>query len=264
MKCLRQMLSCCLSLSASGSAADMTYGVSPDGGVYAVDLDDAHSRLLFSGPFEWLGAADSGRPGILYGAVGFDNGFESLHEIDVINQTVTPIGDWGGAEIRELAYDPARGILYGSEQDELYLIDQSTGRASLIGRYFGPSSIYAMAYLPTLDVLIGIDFATNQLYHISTETGRATLVGSTGVARITDLWFDAAAERLYGVTNFDGHVYSISPQTGAASLIGTTDTHLTGLGIGIPTPGALTALAFPLAGLACRRTRERIGEQTCG
>lgn len=264
MKCLRQMLSCCLSLSASGSAADMTYGVSPDGGVYAVDLVDAHSRLLFSGPFEWLGAADSGRPGILYGAVGFDNGFESLHEIDVVNQTVTSIGDWGGAEIRELAYDPARDILYGSEQDELYLIDQITGRASLIGRYFGPSSIYAMAYLPTLEVLIGIDFASNRLYHISTETGRATFVGSTGVARVADLWFDGATNQLYGVTNFEGLVYTINPETGAASLIGKTDTHLTGLGIGIPTPGALTALAISLAGVACLRTRERNGEKTCG
>jgi hypothetical protein len=244
---------------ASSALADVTFGVSPDGGVYSLDLTTVEASLVFSGPYEWLGAANSGRDGIIFGAVGFDNGFESLHEIDVINQTVTSIGDWGGIEIRELAYDTTRDILYGSEQDELYEINQSTGRASLIGRYFGPSSMYAMTHIPTLDLLVGIDFATNLMYHISTETGRAALVGDAGVNRIADLWFDRSTDRLYGVTNFDGSVYEINPLTGATSFNGTSNTHLTGLGRGIPTPMAWLPIAGAIALYSIRRTRTAIG-----
>jgi hypothetical protein len=260
--CISTRLCCTSALVAAitGSAtADVTFGVSPDGGVYSLDLSTAEASLVFSGPFEWLGAANSGRDGIIYGAVGFDNGFDSLHEIDVINLTVTPIGDWGGIEIRELAYDTTRNILYGSEQDELYEINQANGRASLIGRYFGPSSMYAMTHIPSLDLLVGIDFATNLMYHISPDTGRATLVGDAGVNRIADLWFDRATDRLYGVTNFEGSVYEINPHTGAMSFVGTSNTHLTGLGQGIPSPTAWLPIAGAVALHSIRRTRTDIG-----
>lgn len=241
---LRFVLVAAALLPATRAVGQMTYAVSPDGGVYALDLAAADADLLFTTGVEWLGASDSGTPGVLYGAVGFDNDFVALHTIDIALQTVTQIGDWGGVEIRELAYDAEGDVLYGSEQDELFVIDQTTGRASLIGRYFGPSAMYALAYIRTLDALIGVDFATDFLYRISPDTGRAQLIGDTAVDRISDLWYDEASDRLFGVTNFDGRVYAIDYTTAESTLVGETGAHLSGLGIGVPAPGGAAAVAL--------------------
>ena len=66
-------------------------------------------------------------------------------------------------------------------------------------------------------------FTAQTLHQVNPATGATTAIGSTGLAEIAGLSFDASTSRLMALT-VAGDIYSINPATGAAtvSVIGTT------------------------------------------
>jgi hypothetical protein len=120
---------------------------------------------------------------------------------------------------------PVAGGLYGTDGQSLYLIDKSTGGATLIGSH-GPVE-YAIGGLAfdSDGILYGmslLDIA--QLYTIDTGTGAATAIGPIGIGFIFEggLAFGPNGV-LYGVDSgsaVDARTFTIDPGTGAGQIIG--------------------------------------------
>jgi len=119
------------------------------------------------------------------------------------------------------------GGLYGTDGANLYLIDKTTGVATLIGPH-GPVefAIGGIAF-DSSGKLYGISLtATAQLYEIDTSTGSATAIGPLGIGFLFEggLAFDSGG-RLIGVdqgTAGDAKTFEINTATGAATIIGPT------------------------------------------
>jgi hypothetical protein len=117
------------------------------------------------------------------------------------------------------------GGLYGTDGANLYLIDRTTGAASLIGPH-GPVefAIGAIAF-DAAGVLYGISLTeAAQLYRIDVTSGAATAVGPLGIGFVFEggLTFDASG-RLLGVNQGDAtaaRAFVVNTATGAATLIG--------------------------------------------
>jgi hypothetical protein len=121
--------------------------------------------------------------------------------------------------------DLVAGALYGTDGANLFLIDKTTGAASLIGPH-GPVefAIGAIAF-DAGGVMYGISLTdAAQLYRIDVTTGAATAVGPLGIGFVFEggLTFDAAGQ-LIGVNQGDAgasQAFAINTATGAATLIG--------------------------------------------
>ena len=117
------------------------------------------------------------------------------------------------------------GALYGTDGANLYVIDKTTGAATLIGPH-GPVE-FAIGAI-TFDgagVLYGMSLTeAAQLYRIDVTNGAATPVGPLGVGFVFEggLVFDDKG-RLIGVNQGNANVaqaFEINTATGAATLIG--------------------------------------------
>jgi hypothetical protein len=117
------------------------------------------------------------------------------------------------------------GGLYGTDGANLYLIDRTTGAATLIGPH-GPVevAIGAIAF-DAGGVLYGISLTeAAQLYRIDVTNGAASAVGPLGIGFVFEggLVFDATG-RLLGVNQGNAaaaQAFEINTATGAATLIG--------------------------------------------
>jgi Repeat of unknown function (DUF6923) len=117
------------------------------------------------------------------------------------------------------------GALYGTDGANLFLIDKTTGAASLIGPH-GPVevAIGAIAF-DAGGVLYGISLTdAAQLYKIDVTSGAATAIGPLGIGFIFEggLTFDATG-RLIGVNQGNANAaqaFEINTATGAATVIG--------------------------------------------
>jgi hypothetical protein len=122
---------------------------------------------------------------------------------------------------------PVAGALYGTDGLNLYIIDKTTGAATLIGPH-GPveTAIGALAF-DSNGTLYGTSVtSTARLYTINPTTGAATAVGALGIGSVFEggLDFDAAGQ-LFGVNQgnaFDAKAYTIDTATGAATVLGPT------------------------------------------
>jgi hypothetical protein len=117
------------------------------------------------------------------------------------------------------------GGLYGTDGANLYLIDRTTGAASLIGAHGAVEvGIGAIAFDPG-GTLFGISLtAAAQLYRIDVTTGAATAIGPLGIGFVFEggLTFDANG-RLIGVNQGNAaaaQAFEVNTATGAATLIG--------------------------------------------
>ena len=121
--------------------------------------------------------------------------------------------------------DLVPGALYGTDGANLFLIDTTTGAASMIGPH-GPVefAIGAIAF-DAGGVLYGISLTdAAQLYRIDVTTGAATAVGPLGIGFVFEggLTFDATGQ-LIGVNQGDAgasQAFVVNTATGAATLIG--------------------------------------------
>jgi hypothetical protein len=123
------------------------------------------------------------------------------------------------------------GGLYGTDGSNLYIIDKTTGSATLIGPHGSIEvAIGALAFDET-GVLYGISLADNaRLYTIDPTTGAATSAGALGIGFVYEggLDFDASGQ-LFGVNrgiSGDGKLFTVDKGTGTATVVGpTTEVH---------------------------------------
>ncbi|NOX97758.1 MAG: hypothetical protein GXO98_06860 [Nitrospirae bacterium] len=158
------------------------------------------------------GLSESPYPGKVYGAQ--TEGQKELWKIDVTTGGGEIVGSFG-SDIKELAYDPVHDILYGTDFERLYTINQSTGAAVPKAKRFDedlPTGtdidlVWALAYDTVTGGVYGVDDWSNNLFRADTSTGAATLIGyvSTGPDTIalrdgvTDIAFDRQTGVLYGI-----------------------------------------------------------------
>lgn len=107
----------------------------------------------------------------------------------------TIIGNTGVA-IKGLAQDPLTGTLYGATNTDLYVINKTTGLATLVGGFGGSISMEGLAFDTKRRKLFGVGLdGSARIYEISVAVGTATLVGVTLFAH-TGLAYDSLADEL--------------------------------------------------------------------
>ncbi len=148
--------------------------------------------------------------------------------IDHNNGTMTEIGNFGLSEpINGLAYDDTTGVLYGCTGTNLYIINQSTGAATLVGAMGNGGGTMVGIACNSYGNMYGEDLGDDNLYSINTSTGVATIIGSLGIDLnyAQDMAYDKDNDTCYitgykGSTNGGGALYSVNTSTGLATLIG--------------------------------------------
>jgi len=118
------------------------------------------------------------------------------------------------------------GGLYGTDGDNLYLINKTTGSANLIGSLGLPDDKIGALAFDSNGTLYGMGRGIDaKLYTINPATGAATDVGSTGLFIFEGgLAFDASGQ-LFGVdtgNSSDAKLFTLNTTTGAATIVGPT------------------------------------------
>jgi hypothetical protein len=137
-------------------------------------------------------------------------------------RTATPIGDGLGLlyETSALACDSSGNLYGGTVGGDFLSINRNTGQAAVIGSYGSSYLASGDLAFDKNDLLYGSairdDEANDVLVKISTSTGTATLIGSTGYDKVYGLFF--MGDDLYGVTE-DNELISIDTSTGVGTFI---------------------------------------------
>lgn len=106
------------------------------------------------------------------------NSYGALYQLDITTCSSVLIG-YTGQSFFDIAYCPVTGLLYGvTEFAGLYLINQNTAAATYIG-YTG--EVLDALVCSGQGVLFGASNYNNSIYQVSTTTGWAQDLGSTGI-----------------------------------------------------------------------------------
>jgi hypothetical protein len=164
--------------------------------------------------------------------IGSEYSGNSVYQIDGATGNFTTIGGGSTNHLPGLAYNPNTGVLYGTNEANLYTVNPSTGVASLVGAH-GAQTITGLTFNSAYTVLYSIGY-NGTLYSVNPATGTETAIGALGITpnTITDLATNSAGT-VYA-TGTSGNLYTVNTSTGAASLVGAT----TG------TSAGMTAIAF--------------------
>ncbi len=202
-----------------------SYGVSPSAtpGVFEVHYGQ-FVALRFATTEAWHGATDGPitKPNEFYATQ--QGG--SLYLINPNTATITAVGNYGGPTIRELGFKEVNEVLYGTDYDKLFVINQVTGVATLIGDMMvgGVTDVdlfWAMDYYTPTNKLLAISQQTNKLYEVDVTNANLTEVGPTNADRLTDIWYNWHTGNIYAVSNGEAgnKHYIINPNTGNATPI---------------------------------------------
>ncbi len=227
------------SLPIAGNISPQTtvgtsYGASSHGSIYTVNYGTIVTSVVYPAPTAiWYGATDGDNEEEFFATPSGG----SLYRINPTTATVTAVGSYGGVEIKELAYNEDKGILYGTDYYKLYTIDTSTGIPSEVGSMIDdgnpPGGFWAMDYHDKFDKLFAVSQNTKILYEVNITDGSLTPVGSTNADRITDIWYDLTTETLYAITNSNEKHYTLNTSSGEATLLEEfLDSHYSILGLG--------------------------------
>ncbi len=252
------------------ACASVAYGVGTGNynGIYQVDFNSGQTTLLGTTNQDWWGATDAGseHQDSFY-ATGKGG---SLYRINASTLEVTEVGSYGNKYICALAYDEENDILYGSDYVGLYTINTTNGTPTYIGAMGAYGAAWALDYDASLDKLVAMtktSFGT-RIYFIDPNTGAATHLDSASEKRITDIWYDEEAGKLFGVSNdlktHIGKLYEINIDLTAEDVTFTFIDDYEGsiLGLGSPSGGVvpepMTMTLFGVGALSVlRRKRNR-------
>lgn len=166
--------------------------------------------------------------------IGSEYGGGAMYQIDRATGNFTTLCDPSTNLLPGLAFNPNTNTLYGTDQDNLYVVSRTTCVATLVGAH--GTSLTGLTFNTTFTTLYAIGYDGN-LYSINPATGAATSIGAIGVGspglNVTDL-----ATRSDGAVfsaGVDNNLYSVNLGTGAFTSLGA----LTGT-----SGGGLTAIAF--------------------
>lgn len=178
-----------------------------------VDIATGHFELIATIPHTVNDIA-LGPDGVLYGIT--DNCTEFVR-IDPATGDATIIGPLSGG-VESLVFGPG-GVLYAATQSALYRMDPASAGLTLVGGYGGLNSGQNVRFASDGHLYTTDTSSNTALYRIDTETGLATLVGSTGYAGLA---LGYAGYQLYGVgmsvIGGGGNLIRIDPTTGAGTV----------------------------------------------
>ena len=144
---------------------------SPDGTLYAVgqaDSNNAEFNSLYTVNRETGLASRVGSPGV-----------------------VVPGGVYSGF-FMALDFAPD-GTLYGANTSALYSIDPLTGQATKVRDFAGVSMVMGLAIAKDWNFYVSDYVAQSFVYAVDINTGMATPVLNTGLAKVHNIAFKAAA-----------------------------------------------------------------------
>ena len=150
------------------------------------------------------------------------------------------IGNSGVGELVGLAYHEISGVLYGMSINKLYMINMTTGKATLVG-CMNNSGIMISLDCDKDGIMYSYELnkTNGKFYTLDLETGEANFIGYTEVALNygQDMVYDLDEEKMYAcILNLDtwqGEFHEIDLKTGVFTYIGTlkNGAHITNLAI---------------------------------
>ncbi len=107
----------------------------------------------------------------------------TLLTINPLTGQPTAVGAFGVPGMMDFAYNP-NGTLYGATTTALYMINTSTGAATLVKPFSGVSGVMGITFDAAGNLFATNFSATSSLYSVNSTTGAATLIGPTGVGDV--------------------------------------------------------------------------------
>jgi hypothetical protein len=265
------LLGFAVSVRASHLYGTVSESTGPTERFYELNQSTGSASLIgsttVSMPFDLASDTRSGSPRIW--AVDWDtNTLLTVNPSTGASTSLGPIGT--SSKMRSLAFDATNATLFGVTDDRtLYTIDPDTAVPTLRG-VTGVSS----GFLTALGCdLSGELFAVtsspgNQLFHIDSTTGAATLVANLSISGVTDLAARPEDGMMFACSNNPAteNLYTLNTSTGAMTLVGPyggTIFNLLGLAFSpIPEPSSVLAAVSVLTSLAYARPARRRRRKT--
>lgn len=180
------------------------------------------------------------------GAFGIE---DALVTLDPVTGDVTLLGRTGSNEVEAIAFAPAGGTLYASDEEELGILDLATGQYSDIGPEYGSASgaegtlpiddVDGLAWDAGSDILYGTnrrgDDDRDLLVQIDRNTGLViqdafgpgvgyVVIDGPGVMEdVDDIAIDPFTGAMYAASNDGGDggvLITVDKNTGAGTLVG--------------------------------------------
>jgi hypothetical protein len=126
-----------------------------------------------------------------------------------------------GVKLTDIAFNPKDGQLYGVSYTNFYIVNRTTGKATLIGSLDIPGKQATALVFNGQGVAITAAFNSPYLYTINIKTGHVTLVASTtSFASAGDLTFynGYLVESGYLLGTLDPYLVFLNPTTGKLEL----------------------------------------------
>lgn len=208
--------------------------------------------------------------GTLYMVDGW-GGNTSLYTVNISTGAATLVGSHGVSGLFGLAYDTQNNTLYAASASDtasmLYSLNPANGTATPIGSML--AGYWALAFNSQLNMLLGVNDGTGNIYQVNITTGGTTLLPSLGNTNNSGATYDSALNLLLDI-GVDGYLYSydIANNYARTTLLSTggTGTGLTYDGLAyiaaVPEPASaalwMSGLAL-MGGLARKRISRRFG-----
>ena len=185
------------------------------------------------GDFDDIG--DACDPEVKLWVLSVQNTTKELLHIDLDTGVGTPVCTLDTEDNYPSTTFSREGILYASNnfQDRLDIIDPCTCEITPVGDYGFDESVQVVGITTDQGLdLFGVENQTDQLLHIDTSSGLASVVGEFGINMGSSgaTWSDAL-QGLYAIDGTWSKLWTISPATGAATYTAKLSISFVGVGI---------------------------------